>query len=247
MPKKCGKIVIMLSFLLASSIALAGDVTVLTWDDCVKEAVKNNPELASFVHAVEQKKAEKWIEVSPMLPQLSTEASISKTDNFSGSRGNDSNTYTARGQQLLFDGFKTYSNFKSAEQNLKASEHTYAAESSDIRYSLRKAFVELMKSQSLVPITAGIIERRKQNLGMIRLRYESGREHEGALLLAEADLEQAKYDNSKAKRDISVAQYTLRKAMGWYKDSPIKAEGNFKLQRAVGAKPDLRKIARIIR
>ena len=233
----------MVSFLLASSIALAGDVTVLTWGDCVKEAAKANPEIASSLHAVEQRKAEKWIEVSPMLPQLSTEASISRIDNFSGSNRTDNNTYTARGEQLLFDGFKVYSNFKSAEQNLKASEQTYAVTSSDIRYNLRKAFVELMKSQTLVPITAGIIERRKQNLGMIRLRYESGREHEGALLLAEADMEQAKYDHSKARRDISVAQYTLRKAMGWYNDTPITANGSFRLQRPVGAKPDLRKLA----
>ncbi|MBT3180991.1 MAG: TolC family protein [Deltaproteobacteria bacterium] len=237
------KTIFTILLMLACAPALAGDEAVLSWQECVIEAAKANPELAASLHVVEQRKAEKWVETSPLLPQFTTEASISRVDNFSGTGRRDNNTYSVRGEQLLFDGFKAYSDFKSAEQALKASEETYTVASSDIRYNLRKAFVELLKSQTLVPITAGIIERRKQNLGMIRLRYESGREHEGSLLLAEADFAQAEYDHRKANRDISVAQYELRKTMGWYDDRPIRAKGSFKLHKEVGAKPNLRKLA----
>jgi outer membrane protein TolC len=223
--------------------ALAGEPVVMSWSDCVREATRTNPELAASLENVAQKKASKWVATSPLLPQISTEASASKLDNISGGGRRDNNTYSARADQLLFDGFKTYDEFKAAEHNVTASEFASAVTSSEIRYNLRKAFAELLKAQTLVPITSGIIERREQNLGMIRLRYESGREHQGALLLAEADLAQARYDHGKANRDVSIAQYALRKAMGWYEDAPIRVKGGFELLAPLGAKPVLRDLA----
>jgi len=223
--------------------ALAGEEAVLTWSDCVREAAEANPALAASLEGVEQKRAEKWVATSPMLPQISGEASASKLDNISGGGRRDNNTYSVRADQLIFDGFKTYDEFKTAEHNIKASEFVSSVTSSDIRYNLRRAFAELLKAQTLVPITAGIIERRKENLRMIRLRYESGREHEGALLLAEADVAQANYDHGKARRDISVAQYALRRAMGWYDDRPVRVKGDFELMHSIEAKPDLRALA----
>lgn len=228
---------------LSSASAYARDVVVLDWGDCVREAAKKNPELAASLELINQRKAQKRIATSPMLPQISAEAGASKTDTFSGGNERNNNTYSAKGEQLLFDGFKTYNDFKSAEQDVSASEHSRSEVSSEIRYNLRKAFTELLKAQALIPITQGIITRRKQNLDMIQLRYESGREHQGALLLAEADLAQAQYDFRKSKRDISVAQYALRKELGWDRDVPIKVKGDFALQRPLRGRPDLRTVA----
>ncbi len=236
--------IILLSLLaLTSATAQAGEAVVLNWNDCIREAAKKNPELDASRRLVDQRRAQKRVATSPMLPQISAEASAGKTDTFSGGNERNNNTYSAKGEQLLFDGFKSYNDFKSAEQDVTASEHSATAVSSEIRYNLRKAFAELLKAQALVPITASIIERRTQNLDMIELRYESGREHQGALLLAEADLAQAQYDHDKAKRDISAAQYALRKELGWDKDVPIKVKGDFALQRPLGGRPDLRTIA----
>jgi len=230
-------------FLLSSATVYAGEQTVLDWNDCVREAAKNNPELAASLEVINQQKAQKRVAMSPMLPQISAEASAGKTDTFSGGNERNNNTYSAKGEQLLFDGFKSYNDFKSAEQNISVSEYSHTAISSDIRFNLRKAFAELLKAQALVPITNGIIARRKQNLDMIRLRYDSGREHQGALLLAEADLAQAQFDSRKAKRDISVAQYALRKELGWKNDFPVRVKGRFALQEPMKSRPDLGGIA----
>ncbi|MFH1829852.1 MAG: TolC family protein [Pseudomonadota bacterium] len=242
MKHTCAFIIIAL-FLLSCPAALAGKTLVLDWNECVREAAKQNPQLAASLQVVNQRKAQKWVATSPMLPQISVDASANKTNTFSGNNEKNNNTYSAKGEQLLFDGFKTYNDFKSAEEDISASQHTYTATSSEIRYNLRKAFADLLKAQDLVPITQGIIARRKQNLDMIQLRYESGREHQGSLLLAEADLAQAEYDHRKAKRDISVAQYALRKELGWNDDTPIRVKGSFALQYPMKGKPDLRAIA----
>lgn len=241
--KKIGQLILIASLLMIGTEAFSREAVVLGWDGCVREALKNNPDLAAAHQQIKQRKAEKWVATSPMLPQISTGASYSKSDTFSGVDDRSSNTYFARGQQLLFDGLKTYNEFKSAKQNLIASEHSYTAASTEIRYNLRTAFAELLKAQELVPITKGILDRRRQNLRLIKLRYESGREHEGALLFAEADVSQAQYDYSKAMRDTSVGQYALRKVLGWEEDIPIRIKGSFKLMQQIDSKPDLRVLA----
>lgn len=236
------KIYVILLFISVS--VFAGDELVLNWNDCVSEIIRNNPALASYRQQVIQNKDQKWIELSPVFPQITSEFNANKSDSFTNDVERNQDNYSLRGEQLIFDGFKVYNDVKSANENIRASEHSYTVGSSDIRYNARSAFVELLRAQSLVPIMQRIIARRKQNLDMIRLRYESGREHEGSLLLAEADLAQAQYDLRKARRGISAAQYALRKELGWTKDIPIKVTGQFRLQNSLNDKPDLEVIAR---
>ncbi len=229
--------------LLTSHVASAGSSTTMTWSDCVAEAAKNNPDLAGSSEAVSQSKAEQWISASPTLPQISATASLGRSDDFSGNAPRDENQYKVRGEQLIFDGFKTFSKIKSSKQGVKASQYGYTVTSASVRYELRSAFVGLLRAQSLVPITKGIIERRKQNLSMIRLKYESGREHEGSLLLAEADLAQAQYDLKRAERDISIAQYALNKALGRDERIPVRVTGDFRVGSDSKGGPDLASIA----
>ena len=133
------EMVFVILLVLMGAPALARAPVVLGWSDCVREAAKANPELAASLQGVEQRKAEKWVATSPLLPQLGSEASVSRLDNISGGGRRDNNTYSVRAEQLLFDGFKTYDEFKTAEQNLKASEHTYSVASSEIRSDLQAA------------------------------------------------------------------------------------------------------------
>jgi len=237
------KIIVIVFVMMSSAPAYAGDVAVLTWGDCLREAAKNNPELAASREVINQRKAQKRVATSPMLPQISAEASTSRTNTFGGGNSRDNNTYSARGEQLIFDGFKTYNEFKSAQQDIDASLNSFTSTSAGIHYNLRKAFAELLAAQELVPITKGIVARRQQNLDMLQLRYESGREHQGALLLAEADFAQAEYDYRKARRDVSTAQYALRKELGRSDDAPLHVKGNFALHTNLNDKPNLRKIA----
>lgn len=175
----------------------------LTWNECTNIAIGNNPELVSASESVKQARSDKDIDLSSMLPQIDSEASSSRGKS-AGRKTANSNSYGLTGQQLIFDGFKTSSEVSSAFKIIKAREYEYAVTSSDIRLNLRRAFVGLMRSQELVGVTENIAHRRRQNLELVKLRYEGGREHKGALLTAEADVAQAEFDISKADRDISL-------------------------------------------
>lgn len=210
----------------------------ITWEKCAHIAIGNNPELISAFERVKQAKKDKDIDLSSILPQIDSEASSRRGEASSGKTAN-THSYSVTGQQLVFDGFKTASEVSGAYKTIQAEEYNYTVTSSNVRLNLRNAFVGLMRAEELVNITENIARRRRQNLELIKLRYEGGREHKGALLTAEADMAQAEFEISQAKRSISLSQRELSKELGLSKMEPVLAKGEFILEKDYTAKPDL--------
>jgi len=219
---------------------------VLVWDDCLAEAKKNNPDLISAVESVNQSKASKGITASALYPQIDSSLSFSTTRSNSRNASTgvkttsttDAYSYGATATQLIFDGFKTVNDVNSASENIKASQQNYRFTSSDVRLTLRTAFVNLLRSQELINVVGEIVKIRRQNLELITLRYQSGLEHKGALLTAEADIAQANFELAQAKRDLVLSQRQLSAAMGRDKFYPISVKGDFTVRDAAKEKPD---------
>ncbi|MFH2138746.1 MAG: TolC family protein [Candidatus Omnitrophota bacterium] len=228
--------ILFLSFLLPDAYAEDG----MTWNDCVSEAAKNHPDLISAAGKLKQFRADKEIVRSSTLPQISSEVNSRRTGVDTGVTRSTSDTYSygVTGKQLLFDGFKTSNDVGAASENIKASQYDYAVTSSNVRLNLSTAFAGLLRAQALLSITEDIALRRNQNLELVRLRYEAGREHEGSLLTAEADLAQAELEVMQAKRNITLAQRQLMKELGRKRFAPIKVIGDFEITEIDRVKPD---------
>jgi len=226
-------IILFFGFLLHNTYA----EEVMTWEDCVREAGKNHPDLISTAEKLKQAQADKAITQSAILPQISSEVSGKRSKTATKSE-TDTYSYSVTGKQLLFDGFKTSSDVGAASETIKASQYDYAVTSSDVRLNLKTAFAGLLRAQELVSITKDIASRRKQNLELVKLRYEAGREHKGSLLTAEADLAQAELEVTQAKRNVALAQRQLIKELGREKFTPIKVTGNFETTEIDRNKPD---------
>jgi Outer membrane protein len=121
---------------------------VLSWQDCVKEAAKNHPDLISAEESVRQSEASKKITASVFYPQVDSNLGASTARK--AGETTDTYTYGITGTQLLFDGFKTRDNVKAALENIKASQFSYKFTSSEVRLRLRAAFINLLKAQELV-------------------------------------------------------------------------------------------------
>ena len=233
--KKSGLLIVIFC-LLEINPAWAQDA--LTWEDCVHEAKENNPDLISAAEEIRQARRDLEIELSAILPQITTDAS-GRRGKSASAKTDYSYTYSLTGEQLVFDGFKTSSEVSNAFKTIKAQEYNYAVVSSNIRLDLRSAFVELLKAQDLMPIVVDIAVRRKQNMELVRLRYEAGREHRGSLLTAEADLAQSEFEVSQARRDIPLAQRRLAKELGRDSKKGLNAQGDFSLNGEYGFVPDI--------
>ncbi|MBN3038691.1 MAG: TolC family protein [Candidatus Omnitrophica bacterium] len=240
MVRKTEVFIILLCFLMYIKGASADEA--LTWQECVQKALEHNPALSSAAESVKQSQADSAIALSSMLPEVSSEGS-GRTAKSAGSDEQDAYGYSVSGRQLIFDGFSSYNELKDADEALKAAEYNYAVTSSDTRLDLKSAFVNLLKVEQLIQLTEDIAQRRNQNLELVKLRYEAGREHKGSLLTAEADLAQANFEATQAKRSLNLAQREMIKQLGLSDMQSVKVQGDFEVEEDCQAKPDFELLA----
>ena len=216
---------------------------ILSWQECLKEAKEHHPDLIAEEEKLNQAKANKAIAKSGFLPQISSQLSGKTTKTATADKA-DTYAYSVTGQQLIFDGFKTVHDIDVASENIKSAQYDYEVTSSNVRLRLRTAFVELLKAEELLTITEDIAKRRKKNVELVQLRYEAGREHKGALLTAQANLAQAEFEVSQAKRNISLTQRQLNKELGRRQLSPVRVKGDFKIKYSNQERPDFERLAK---
>lgn len=214
----------------------------LTWGDCLAEARKNNPDLIAAQETIKQIQADKTITASGLYPQIDASMSGS-TAKTSGSTA-DTYSYGVSASQLVFDGLKTINDVKGAKENIKASQQAYRFTSSNTRLSLRTAFVNLLKAQDFIDVAEDIVKIRRDSLILISLRYQSGLEHKGALMTAEANLADANFELSQARRDIELYQRQLTKEMGRKEFKPMVVRGDYVVSDQVKVKPDFDEIVK---
>ncbi len=251
MPKSVKFVIILLFF--GISLPSYAEVNIaqetLTWQDCVKEAAKNHPDLISSQEAVKQSEAAKAITASTLSPQVDSSAGITRSRTSTTTAGKttkkttNSFTYGVTGTQLLFDGQKTANDVKSASENIKAAQYNFKFTSTEVRLRLRTAFIDLLKAQELLDITRQIYAIRRDNLELITLRYQSGIEHKGALLTADANLAQAEFEIAQANRTLEVAQIDLVKEMGRTQAPALRVKGDFGVKGSSLERPDFETLA----
>ena len=241
------KILATLIFLISPFTKISAEET-LVWQDCVREAKTGQPELISAQEKFNQAKADKAITRSHIFPSLdlSNKYSYNKTKDTAADTktlSRDYEYYKIAGKQLLFDGFKVSNEIASAIENMRAAEYNYMVVSSNVRLAIRAAFVELLAAQERLGILEDIAKRRRDNLMLVTLNYGAGKEHIGSLLLAQADLEQAKFEIEEAKRNIYASQTRLIKRLGRMKITPVKVQGDFSIAHPERERPNLDSLA----
>ena len=217
----------------------------LTWQQCVGEAKAAHPDLSSALAILQQAEADKRITGGALLPKLSL--GVRSEENGTTAAGSSTfaaHSYSLTAQQLLYDGHKTSSQVSSSKEAIKSAQYNYNVVSSDLRFALRSAFTQLLKAQDLVGLAAEIANRRQNNFRLISLRYQGGREHIGSLRQAEADLAQAQFEVSQAKRGLVLAQTILASALGRDSHYPIRVQGAFRAADLLASKPDLALLAK---
>jgi outer membrane protein TolC len=236
------KQIIWVFLLVVCSAGISEAEEILTWGACIREAAKNHPDLIAAQEEIKQSEAVKQQTASGLFPQLTANLSAQTA----GASGQVTNTYGygVSGTQLIFDGTKTINNVRAASENIAAARQGFRFTSTTVRYKLRSAFIDLLKAQEMQRIAEEIYEIRRGNLELIVLRYQSGLEHKGALLTAEADLASAQYGIAQTRRSLQVAQAEMVKELGRKNFTPMRVEGDLQVRSDVEIKPDFESLAR---
>lgn len=217
----------------------------LTWQDCVREARQNNPNLLSATEKLKQSGINMTVSKSNYYPQINGNlgGQTSKTEDLDRTK---SYSYGLSGRQLIFDGLKSQYNVAISSATFRAAIYSYAVTSSNLRLQLKKDFVNLLKAQNLVAITSEIAQRRKQSLSLVNLGYESGREHRGSFFTAQADLAEAEFEMAQAGRNLEIAARTLCADLGYDKFNLIQVQGVLAVALVDQGTPDFEQLAETV-
>jgi outer membrane protein TolC len=182
----------------------------LTWEECVRLASTYNPSLVAASANVDAASSAVSIERSATYPQLSASASSSLSE----SDGTASHNAAVNLEQLLFSGGSKKAAIRSAMAELDSQTAQFTGSRADVTYDLRSAFINVLHAKENVALLAQIEARRADNLELVELRYESGREHKGSVASSQASLFEAQVQGKQAARSVSVNRQLLARQMG---------------------------------
>lgn len=214
---------------------------VLQWKDVVVKTIELQPDLKGAALKVDEARYDEKTSKSSLLPQVSASSSYRRSKT-SSSDWSDSYNEGLSASLLVFDGFKTPYALKAARKKIDEQQLGYEAVSSDVLFDIRTAFIELMDSQESLKLTESIRDRKRQNLELVQLRYEGGKEHKGSFLTAEAELAEAEFDLREAQRGLVLSRRKLLIAMGTEKMQDVTVSGEFNLSESYNEKPMLNQL-----
>jgi outer membrane protein TolC len=196
---------------------------VVKWDDVLKEAKEKNLQLKQTEISLQQTKLKIEKIRSEFYPRLNF--SVSSVKNYS--KNFDSDIVYSYNLSLgidLFNGFSTINNLRLQLVELLIAQENFKRMFVNTIYSLKESFINLYFVQENIALAEKILQRRKQNYELVKLKYESGSENLGSLLRVEADMLQAEYELKKLQREREVVIRQLLKIFAKENFVDIKVE-----------------------
>jgi outer membrane protein TolC len=206
----------------------ASAVQVLSWQDCVNLAKTNNAQIQAAEASLRALEYQQNAPKGNFLPQVTVSAGYNHSKKETAADPNDPSA-TAAGTSFsgnlatttlganlnLFNGFYDVGRIWEAQANSRAAFANLQTVKAQVSYDLKAAFEGLLYAKEAQKLTTQIIERRKENMGLVQLRYQGGRENKGSVLLSQAYLAQAKFDDLQARNYQRVARRQLSRALGY--------------------------------
>lgn len=213
----------------------------LTWQQVVVRSKEQNAELLEQMAKLRVAEASEYAAMSPFLPQIS--ASISGNRSGQNSlEAQDSISASLNLRYNLFSGFADLGRlWRSKEQTLIARlqlRQTLA----DVSAQLKESFSNFSYAKSLVSLNKQIVERRRENMRTVELRYESGRENKGSVLLSKAYYEEAQLNVSQAELLVKTYRMQLATLLGYSHEIDLDVVGEIAVE-APDAEPKFEELA----
>ena len=215
-----------LNYLLAALLGAAAPpsqtATPLTWDAAVARVTTANAELAAAQAELRASEYQEAVARSAFLPAVSANIGYDRSDGralgtgigaAAGTVGGDSYSATLNATQNIFAGGADAAKIERAQANTRLARARAQAVAAKLSYELKTAFQGLVFAQAYERLTQEIVRRRSDNLRLVELRFDGGRENKGSVLLSQAYRQQALYDALQARNATRIARAQLAKLL----------------------------------
>ncbi|MCX6118493.1 MAG: TolC family protein, partial [Proteobacteria bacterium] len=138
----------------------------------------------------------------------------------------ESNRIGVRLNQNLFAGFRDKYSSESASFKQQANQFQGKYDSAKLRFELKNLFDASLFYQKAIVFAEKTVARRAENLRIVNLRYEGGRENRSSVLKTEASLLMAEVDLKDYVSSLELTKNNLAKLTGLMLSDLNKIEGS---------------------
>lgn len=201
----------------------AGAQPAYTFQQCLELVRQNNSELISAEQNLQAARSQQRALYGNYLPQITANMGYTKSE----TDGLESEGYTAslNATQNVFNGFGDMARLAEAEGKVKVAEANLRTVRAKVSYDLKTAFASVIYAQESLRLSKSILKRRSDNLNMVELRFQSGRENKGSVLLSKAYLQQAQLDVLRSENALATTKSTMIRVLGLEPDAIFDIQG----------------------
>jgi outer membrane protein len=197
----------------------------LSLEDCLSQAGENNPSLVQLKIVVEKSQLGVASAYSSYYPSMNFSSSYSRTIGGGGSGGNNGNASSSIGLSYsVYQGGSNQAGVKIAKAQVAMAEENYKEGENEVFLSVKEAFFSILHKQEQISFAEDILKRRREDLTLIQLKYEAGRESAPAVKEAEVSLIQAEYDKKQAENELYLAKIELNLLLGRSRNAELSVE-----------------------
>lgn len=218
---------IFLATLIFSNIAFPQQMEVKTLNlrQCIKIALKNNPQiLASQIGVAKLKKKipEARAGFYPSLNLNADASRLSAQPGFNAGKIGDSYNTGLSMRYNIFQGGKTIASVHAARYNYQAGKSEFKANEQDLILSVTEAYYQLLQAEQFTRVAEKSLQRAQSHLDFANARFKTGLASRSDILKAKTERSNAKLDLIHARNAVLMAHGQLNVALGRNVSSPIK-------------------------
>jgi outer membrane protein len=210
----------------------------LSFQQCVEIVAKNNSAVQAAEESLNSAKSLVESAKGNYLPQITAKLGYSETNNENTNNGTYDGSLNAT--QNLFNGFADQARVQNAQSRVASAEASLQTAKAQASYDLKSAYAGLAYAKDSIKLSEMIFKRRSENLQMVQLLFENGRENKGSVLLSKANVKQAELDILKAKNAREVNESSLKKVLGMSEEDTIDIQGD--VPRINDVEPDYKEL-----
>ena len=200
-----------LSFLIVTARTCSSEV--LTLDDCISLAKKGNLTLNQSIQVLKKARSGLIDAYSSYYPSIDLSSGYRNTEGFRGEREGHYSTSLSL-QYPVFRGEYVRAGTDIARADVDAAQANYRFAQDEVIFTVQEAFFRILQKQGHSALADNVLARRRQDLAVIRLKYDAGRESSPAVQEAEANVLQAEYEKMKAQEELALARMELNILLG---------------------------------
>ncbi len=191
--------------------AVAQDTLALT--DCIQLAKDNSPALAQRRTSLAKSNMSVQSARSSYYPNADFSTSIRNSEGFDGELETSYSSSVGLSYSV-YEGGARRASVDAARANVEVTKEQYRLSEDQLVLRVKEAFFRILQKQEQISLVEDVAKRRKDDLVLIRLRYQAGRESSPAVKESEAGLLQAEYDMRRAEEELAQAEVELNLLLG---------------------------------